>query len=337
MQLLAVSIDRDLADALRGGALRGAVLSAHRNAAYLEASGGRLIVLAREEVGDGPGFVLLTGVASFIKGEAGLAPGEPYETAGSLIAIGGGRVEVETQNAREWDATLVPRACPSSKVLHTCTAIAYRLAGARTPAGGSDTLGNAAFSLADETRRSVSSPPAHALVGERARAFSRALREADPEGVSGAAEALIGLGGGLTPSCDDMLVGLTAILTGVSADPRCCARARRVLDALRGTIARASRRTTPVSRHFLEAAAGGRFTERVKDLVETILGVREPREKPGTRARAGGRALRAEDEKRVAAAAKRMLEYGATSGADLIAGILLGSLTGVMGDRVRRN
>ena len=93
------------------------------------------------------------------------------------------------------------------------------------------------------------------------------------------------------------------------------ARTSRTATAASGHHLRTRERTTAVSRHFLAAASEGRFTERVKGLVRAIFD---------------------ENEKRVAAAAKRVLECGATSGADLIEGVRLGCVSMGLGRGVRR-
>jgi hypothetical protein len=294
MMLRAVSIDKWLGVALRGGAMRGEVLSAHREAAYLTAGGGRLIVLAREGPGNGPGYLLLEAVGSFSEGTAALFPGEPYETTGSSIRVAGGRIEIETRGAPAWDASFAPGKASRSRPPLAASALLPRGSRLRFPAG-----------------RSVGA----AVVRERIAALSRALWEDDTAAVGETAASLIGLGDGLTPSCDDLLVGLAAVLVWLSADPRRGAPARRAFKALGAAIARRGERTTAVSRHFLAAASEGRFTERVKGLVRAIFD---------------------ENEKRVAAAAKRVLECGATSGADLIEGVRLGCVSMGLGRGVRR-
>jgi hypothetical protein len=100
-----------------------------------------------------------------------------------------------------------------------------------------------------------------------------------------------------------MLVGILGFFFGVNVDPAYEAWASRAVTLLGDAIRRESDRTTPVSCHFLRAAASGRFAERVKDLIEAFF---------------------SGDTKRVERTAERVLEYGATSGVDLIVGISLG-------------
>jgi hypothetical protein len=123
-----------------------------------------------------------------------------------------------------------------------------------------------------------------------------ALRSALLAGEVGAAEkasvALIGLGIGLTPSGDDFLVGLLAGLEA-AGDP--------VRDPVATAIAReAPHRTTEFGAGLLEHACRGEFSERLHDV---LIAIAAPE----------GAALQR--------ATARAMAYGATSGADTLAGL----------------
>lgn len=292
----AASIDRELMDALRRRALRGAVLSAHGKAAYLAMRDGTLVVLAGGEAGNGPGFIVVPDAASFAAGPAAVVPGEPWEASGSLVVVGGGRLRIETEGASAWDAGL--RIRPFREGVRDRATAALGIAQAGRPAGALGALiGDLAMIAAGGMPRGCGT------VERRVRLLADAL--AAGRGVAAAAAALVGLGDGLTPSCDDLLAGLAGALRLFSGDRRHGAWARGALSAVAVSVEGAGDRTTPVSRHFLRAAARGRFAERAKELLDAVRG--------------GG-------EKTLAAAAARMLHYGATSGADLIFGVALGFL-----------
>lgn len=126
------------------------------------------------------------------------------------------------------------------------------------------------------------------------RALALGIRFADAGAFVAGAQALIGLGEGLTPAGDDCLVGAFAVLWRFG---------RWRLSALgraSGAIAEATERgTTTVGRAFLVHALGGEFSEAV------------------------GALLRAETitEARVAAASLRAM--GGTSGTDTLSGMRL--------------
>jgi uncharacterized protein DUF2877 len=107
-----------------------------------------------------------------------------------------------------------------------------------------------------------------------------------------ASVALIGLGIGLTPSGDDFLVGLLAGLEATD-DP--------MRDALAAVIAReAPGRTTEFGAALLEHACRGEFSQRLHDVLIAIA---------------------ARDALGLAPAIQRATAYGATSGADTLAGL----------------
>lgn len=132
--------------------------------------------------------------------------------------------------------------------------------------------------------------PGHDLLA----ALATALASGSEQEIVAAGRALVGLGAGLTPAGDDVLVGLTAGLTALG-DPR----ARGLAGAWAG---HATGRTTVAAEAFHRHAAAGAYSERLHDLLRAML--RQPK---GT----------------IPAAVHAVASWGATSGADTIAGVLL--------------
>jgi hypothetical protein len=163
---------------------------------------------------------------------------------------------------------------------------AARTAAARAPAGG---FGPFLRSLdeVDEEDGDLFRAAARPTL----RALLAAAQRGDRRAAEEAAAALVGLGAGLTPSGDDALVGFTAALTAARAT-----LARPIARA----AADAGARTTLVARTYLDHAARGEYAERVHDLTAAVA--------------AGD-----------ATAVARGMSWGATSGADLVLGILLGA------------
>lgn len=115
--------------------------------------------------------------------------------------------------------------------------------------------------------------------------------------VDGAIRRLIGFGPGLTPAGDDLLVGVLATLRRF--DP-----GGQTLRALAYGVRRDAHRTTDISAHHLRLAAAGAFGESVTGLLD---------------ARTAGAARTT-----VAARTDGVLRTGASSGADAVAGVVLG-------------
>jgi hypothetical protein len=131
--------------------------------------------------------------------------------------------------------------------------------------------------------------------------LTRACRDLDSANALDQAARFVGWGEGLTPAGDDYLVGLCAALgTLVQRD----AGRREFLDRLRGFFAAQQARTTPIAAHCLKLAALGHFNADILRAID---------------------ALRSETDVPVAQGAlDDVMAVGATSGADVLTGILSG-------------
>ncbi len=132
----------------------------------------------------------------------------------------------------------------------------------------------------------------------RIQELTKSLEERNLPKVLRNVKRLIGFGEGLTPSGDDFLVGFIASLHFLN-DLRLGYLVRRIKEV----IELEKKRTTFLSEKFLEYACQGRFPETILNLIETIFsGNREGVEE----------------------AARRCLNFGATSGRDTLLGVLEG-------------
>jgi hypothetical protein len=103
--------------------------------------------------------------------------------------------------------------------------------------------------------------------------------------------ALVGAGPGTTPSGDDVIVGAMAGLRACGLADAATSLGRRVLPLLPAT--------TTASGHYLRAAADGRFGEHVHELNDSL-----------------------ETGRPAAAVIARASRWGATSGVDLLFGLV---------------
>ncbi len=132
-------------------------------------------------------------------------------------------------------------------------------------------------------------------------ALDAAIRADDRAAAAHAARRLIGLGPGLTPSGDDALAGIESALY---------AAGHPLAGFLGAALDDVEARTTAVSVALLRHAAAGRSSERVHRLLDGLL-----TSEPGT----------------LAPAIEVAVRHCATSGYDMLAGVLLGldAATGV--------
>jgi len=157
--------------------------------------------------------------------------------------------------------------------------------------------------LAEQAELQVGTSPKDPFEAKLRTALNRFVREADPVAIAG----LIGLGGGLTPSGDDILTGALAALD-LRRRAGAAATAGAMRMALGAALPRRLEEATPrVSAQMIQAAAEGQYPKPLLDL-----------------ARTAGRSDAERSE--ISAAARHLLALGHTSGRDLLRGFAAGLL-----------
>lgn len=204
-----------------------------------------------------------------------------------------GELKVSIVDPEVWDPVPDWRAirrlgCFSREVRSLLSAILVRDA----PPGGLAALANA-YSMAE---------PQSGVEGDALQAARRSadrlasgLRVADSAAIEVGAAELSGLGGGLTPSGDDFLVGCLHALWSALPEEGARELGRPLADA-------AIARTTALSGAWIEAAARGEAAEHWHAVFNSLIAS----DRPGFRS-----------------AAARLLRVGHSSGADALAGFLV--------------
>lgn len=225
----------------------------------------------------------------------GLRSGQLVILGPHRIRIPGANIEIELSGAMPWSPRLpVMSHWIAQARWRDRAADMRRLAAAavRARRGAGDGLGI----LIDPDRGPLVSAVAR-IAAPRLERLALAVRNGDPAAAATAAESLVGLGPGLTPSGDDALVGMAAALTAMAAPG--------FFDAtFLGAVADAApTRTTLVSATFLRHASVGEFSAGVHQLMRVLIGT---------------------DAADAQVAMERFVAYGATSGADTLVGALMG-------------
>src|SRR2546429_640144 len=194
-----------------------------------------------------------------------------------------GGIEIELAGAIVWDAALPPWPGEHISRLRDNLVTLRGVLEVEAPEGG---LARAATGHVATTALETRAAPA-------LRDLARGLQHPDALLVGHAASTLAGLGPGLTPSGDDVLVGclLTLALYADTAD-----RMRHAI------VSGVRNRTTRISMAYLEAAARGEASEAWHRLVDAVA---------------------ENDPDRIAAAARGVMAFGETSGSDMLAGFVL--------------
>ncbi len=113
---------------------------------------------------------------------------------------------------------------------------------------------------------------------------------------------LVGLGPGLTPAADDMLLGLMISMLYISEN--FSTTRINVEKITRDIVSSISGRTTIISEEFLREASIGNVNEPIASLIENLL---------------------TSGQRELENSARRVLTLGGTSGADTVFGVILGS------------
>lgn len=246
----------------------GTVLAVHRSALNLRLVGG-LAVIAPVAAGGLPGALLVPN--GFAPVSAGVRPGMTA-TIGPDGEIVIGDLTITTRRARPWSARLEALGAPPLDLAERRAALATVLAGS-----GAD-----GFTMPG-TRR-------------RLEAFLDIAASGSVERVTRGGNMLVGLGAGLTPAGDDVLVGFSAALVALGHGGAARSLARAWARSAAG-------RTTVVAEAYHRHAAHGDYAERLHALLRAVV-----HGAPGEIARATGATTR----------------FGATSGVDLVLGVLAG-------------
>jgi hypothetical protein len=221
--------------------------------------------------------------------EIGLWSGMVVSASGTTIRVPDARLEIQIDAAAQWS----PRLRSSADAADIAAARWRRRAGAtRAIARGRASAAGFGALLSEDVAHDpigilgVARPILSELVV--------ALETGDRTRAAEAAAGLVGLGPGLTPSGDDVLVGIEAALHAL---------ARPSAGFLALAMGGVDGRTTALAATLLRHAGAGEFAERLHSLLAALLGA---------------------DDEAIPAALDRAVAWGATSGTDCLLGVLIG-------------
>lgn len=277
------SADARLLRRLEAGRLHGRVHSLFERTVNIEDGAGELFTLACRTLDNAPASIVVQ-VASFAA--AGLAVNDRVSTRGRRLQVGPD-IEIGLAACAAWDRRLpaYPRSGTELPArLREAWSVLERHGRGGGMVGGRE--GRGEFARAIET-----------ALAQRSSGLLEALARADFASARAHAASMIGLGPGLTPSGDDFLLGLFAVLN-IPGSP-----CHGWLGGGTEVLAGAGQATNPISLAALTHAARGQVRECVVDLIACLL--------LGPTGDLGP-------------SMRRVLAIGATSGADIACGLLAG-------------
>ena len=298
--LTATSVGYRVARLMRDGPVRARVRATFEHACHLLTDGGELLTLLE---GDrrGPMTAIVPGLAAALGAvDVGLSA---TLTAGALV-LAPATLRVDLPAAAVWERPAPPgRPLADRDARHAWVREARAMALRRQEPGFMAWLDGGIAAGAEGEGRPDGAGSLATIIERRGRAaigeLAAALRAGDVGGAGAAAEALIGLGPGLTPAGDDLLTGL--LLTLRMACPAPDERPAWLGELARRVVARAEEGTTLAGRQQLRLAAQGEADEvTLRAATAMLWGTEEDR-----------------------APIEALLAVGHSSGADLLAGICL--------------
>jgi hypothetical protein len=221
--------------------------------------------------------------------------GEPVACRDAILRFGA--LTIELRGAERWKCDLpslqADMTNPSVVTAWRCT---WQTLNQRQIQSNAEIIAEDLF-RSDETIRA--GVPRKA--GEAMRGLLDATRRSDLLTAVSSVRPLIGLGTGLTPSGDDLLVGYLAGLWCTVQD-RC--ERMQFISSLGKVVIHHSRRTNDISRTYLYHASRGQISSRLADLAEAIC--------------------RGENSDRLLTTVESAMQVGHTSGMEAVTGLLIG-------------
>jgi len=281
----------------------GRVHSVFRRAFNVLTSENQLISVVRADVGKGPINIVTNLPQSVSMTSIGVKKNYEVLKVDDSITVGNNVLVISTKNAKQWKPRKKFRGnlLTIKKIrdnLKTVKEVTYSH-------GRFDGLAQLIEYMEEEHLERFVSKKLNSFARmalPRISKFVKAIKAGSSQEIKRSAKNLIGFGPGLTPSADDMLLGLMTSLALISENLDVNTNfALRVNKDITSCI---PGRTTLISQEFLMHAAAGEANESILTLIEKILTA-----KPN----------------QVENATKHVLAIGEASGTDIVFGILLGS------------
>ncbi len=222
-------------------------------------SGDLFVCVGEPAIGNAP----LTLIADARVAWLGLRPGQPARVAENRIMLG--TVTLTYERCEPWRPQAWPRPAAPGRLAQARDAVVRRAATEAPTEGVGRAIGNAdqpVDAFARLARRRLARLCAWLAEGV-------AASDAPPVALPDPVRDLVGLGPGLTPSGDDVLIGALALLGALADHDADASLMHRNLACAVGRLP--SGLTSPLSHCFLQVAAAGHVGERLHAAVSSCV------------------------------------------------------------------
>jgi hypothetical protein len=263
----------------------------------------RLITLVGQEVGRGPLNILVNIPNNINLSTIGIKRGDIITRVGESIVIGENVIVISTQGIKLWEpkrdfqANLQPlkTIMANIEIMRDIALASEHLSGLGELIPFTHING-----LKDSKNEKLGSVSQLAL--PHISSMLKAIKSGHSHDIIRITKHLVGLGPGLTPAADDMLLGLMISMLYISENFN--ETSIDVKKINKDIISIISRRTTIISEEFLREASVGKVNEAVASLMENLLTSRQ---------------------REIGNSVRKILDLGSTSGTDTVFGVILGS------------
>jgi hypothetical protein len=263
----------------------------------------RLITLVGQEVGRGPLNILVNIPNNINLSTIGIKRGDIVTRVGESIVIGENVIVISTQGIKLWEpkrdfqANLQPlkTIMANIEIMRDIALASEHLSGLGELIPFTHING-----LKDSKNEKLGSVSQLAL--PHISSMLKAIKSGHSHDIIRITKHLVGLGPGLTPAADDMLLGLMISMLYISENFN--ETSIDVKKINKDIISIISRRTTIISEEFLREASVGKVNEAVASLMENLLTSRQ---------------------REIGNSVRKILDLGSTSGTDTVFGVILGS------------
>lgn len=254
----------------------------------------RLLTLLASSEGDLPQGIRLNTPKDFSFEE--IQAGEAVRCRDGILHFETGSLAIQLNGARRWKCNLPALGFdPTNPSISAAWGFVWETLNERQRLTGSEIVAENLFRLSESARPGISR-----RIGEAMRDLLHATQRCKVPNTSAVA-SLIGLGPGLTPSGDDLLVGY---LAGLWCAVRDRSERTQFISSLGEMIIQLFHKTNDISRTYLYHAAHGQVSSHLANLAEAIC--------------------RGGDPNYLHETAETALRVGHTSGMDSVSGLLVG-------------
>ncbi len=263
----------------------------------------RLFSLVGQEVGQGPLNILVNIPNHIDLSTIGIKKGDTVTRIGESIVIGENAIVISIQLAELWEPkrkfqdSLLPLKIiiANIKIMRDVALVSDHLSGL------GELIPFVSINGLKDSKPEKLNPVSNFAL-PHVLSLLKAIKSGHSNDIIQIARNLVGLGPGLTPSADDMLLGLMISMIYFSENiDKTSIDVKKINKDIISTI---SGRTTIISEEFLREASSGRVNEVVASLMENLLTSRQ---------------------KELENSVRKVMDFGGTSGTDTVFGVILGS------------